>query len=118
MLLFVVVVVVLCVVSSCLAVPCPTGRRRCVCCAVLGRCLRIMKKELPTTTTLQLLYPSDTFSGAPVASPLAGKKKGGVGVEEAVLPLTADGKPAGRVFIGLGTHQTTGTGFHVHCQVC
>lgn len=57
---------------------------------------------------VQILFPSSS----------ADNKDGAAGPLTANLsPLDDHGVPAGRIFIGLGTHQTTGSSFHVHAQL-
>lgn len=60
-----------------------------------------MKKDLPGQTHVRLLFSSGAHNGDSVFNP----------------PLGSSGEPQGRVFIGLATHQTTGTGFHIHGQL-
>ena len=77
-----------------------------------AKCLRIMKKELPRTTTLQLLYPSDAYiasvSGGSSGSGKASRGGGASGRPEAAIsPLSHAGDPVGKVFVGLSTQQVS-----------
>lgn len=74
---------------------------------------RIIKKDLPKKTELQMLFPTD-LSSIPTYDPLATDPL------RSVLPVcrTQDGYAVnGQVFVGLATHQTTGTGCHIHAQL-
>ena len=75
----------------------------------MERAHRVIKKNLPSSSRFQLLFPhnlAELRSLHQADSPL-----------RHLAPVSvADLSPTGQVFIGLATHQTTGSGFHVHAQ--
>ncbi|CAF1395759.1 unnamed protein product [Rotaria sp. Silwood1] len=76
---------------------------------------RILKKSLPSNVRIQLLYvPTNTISELQSIS--SDKIDLETQILNSLLPLKYYENPiipSGRVFIGLGTHQTTGFGMHL-----
>lgn len=76
---------------------------------------RVLKKSLPSTVHIQFLFPSNDIFEEEQWQALA-KNDLNSQILRALIPLKVrDGQinPSGQVFIGLATHQTTGTGMHV-----
>lgn len=80
-----------------------------------ARCEHVMKKRFASTTPIQLLYSTahgmNTNATGAQLGPLA-ELCPLLGEEDASTPP----RLLGKVFIGIGTAQTTGSGFHVHAQ--
>jgi hypothetical protein len=78
---------------------------------------RVLKKRLPASTTFQLLYamPPKPSPTDPAVIAAHRSLQGLLPINEAKREKE-EGFGVGRVFIGLGTSQSTGTGFHTHAQ--
>ena len=73
---------------------------------------RILKKSLPPNVQIQLLYTPNSIIGKPQST--HGR------ILNALIPLKFHDDeihPSGLIFIGLGTHQTTGIGMHVYSHL-
>lgn len=76
---------------------------------------RILKKSLPPSIQIQLLYaPSH------IVSQTSKKTDVHMNILNSLIPLKFQNQeihPSGLIFIGLGTHQTTGIGMHVYSHL-
>jgi hypothetical protein len=83
------------------------------------RAFRVMKKHLPPVTTLKLLFDDHRGIGEPMAHRVGTLSKlcpSGLGGGLSAIS-DHDAGAQGRVFVGLATHQTTGSGYHMHAQL-
>ena len=91
--------------------------------------LRVLKKELPDTARVQLLYPGPKESATWAAARSGDRTAAPRGVARSaaascggwashILPVDlTTGAATGLVFVGLATHQTTGAAMHLHSQL-
>ncbi|CAF0734789.1 unnamed protein product [Didymodactylos carnosus] len=77
---------------------------------------RIMKKSLPPTIQIQLLYPSNDITMRKKIASQNHAQDYNMKILNSLIPLKFISQtiiPSGLVFIGLSTHQTTGIGAHI-----
>ncbi|CAF4050058.1 unnamed protein product [Rotaria sp. Silwood2] len=81
---------------------------------------RIMKKSLPSNIQIQLLYARDTLIAKKQTETSPVNSDPNTESLHSLIPLkfeNGDIIPSGLVFIGIGTHQTSGIGMHVYTHL-
>ncbi|CAF2700718.1 unnamed protein product [Rotaria sp. Silwood2] len=81
---------------------------------------RIMKKSLPSNVRIQLLFAPDNLIASQQSQSSSVFSDLNTRILNSLIPLKFQDEniiPSGLVFIGLGTHQTSGIGMHVHSHL-
>lgn len=76
---------------------------------------RVTKKPLPSRATVQFLYPSFTQQEQKGSDYKKDSIEDYGPYLQGIVPFSDS--PCGQIFVGLATHQTTGTGWHVHASL-
>ncbi|CAF1578903.1 unnamed protein product, partial [Adineta ricciae] len=76
----------------------------------------ILKKRLPSNIQIQFLFASNSL----IANQQVRMSSTNTNILNTLIPLKFPSKniiPSGHIFIGLGTHQTTGIGMHIYSHL-
>ncbi|CAF1298463.1 unnamed protein product [Adineta steineri] len=81
---------------------------------------RIIKKSLPSSVQIQLLFASNSLIASQQAQVSSIDSDIYTNILNTLIPLKVENDniiPSGHIFIGLGTHQTTGIGMHIYSHL-